>query len=57
MVSTPPDALAAAAAKPESLENKTPVKSKRSSDDSESDSETTPAKKPKVDVDLTGTSQ
>lgn len=57
MVSTPPDALAAAAAKPESVENKTPVKSKRSSDESESDSEATPAKKPKVDVDLTGTSQ
>lgn len=52
MVSTPPDALASAASKGETLEAKTPVKAKRSSDDSDSENEI-PAKKPKIDIDLT----
>ncbi|KAH1027397.1 hypothetical protein HUJ05_000911 [Dendroctonus ponderosae] len=52
MVSTPPDALASSASKGEALEAKTPVKAKRSSDDSDSDNEI-PAKKTKIDIDLT----
>jgi len=52
MVATQPEALASDKAKVAEIANKTPAKTKRSSDDSESENDT-PAKKPKSDADPT----